>query len=145
MELIKQDGSDVPQSAVVLEPSQKDAFCDVANPSAETGLIIEPDLITNLSPEGATSFPGHPRGYGSGSDPPGLQYHDFFVSRQSRIQEHLWHLGCFSGAGGRDEDEAVLRPQVRENLRMNLPDGERSLRHAVDPDQLCNGSSLPEL
>ena len=55
-------------------------------------------------------------------------YLNFVTSRtirQSSVQQHLWDLSGFARASGRDEHEAVARPQRAENLRMNFPNGKR--------------------
>jgi hypothetical protein len=123
MELVEEDGGDIGERSVILEPTEQNAFGYITDAGSQAGLVVEPDLVADFGAEGAMAFPGHARGDGSSRDTTWLEDNDFLVSGQAGIKEHLGHLSGFAGTGGRNQDESIARTQRLNNLRMNLPDG----------------------
>jgi hypothetical protein len=86
MELVEEDGGDVGEGPVVLEPTEQNALGHITNASAQAGLVVEPDLVTDLGTEGAMAFPGHTRSNGSSRYPTRLKDNDLLVSGQSGVE-----------------------------------------------------------
>ena len=139
VEFIEDHRADIGQRTVILEPAQEDAFGDKTDAGAHAGVIVEPDLITNLCPELPPALPRHPGGHGAGGDAPGLQHHDHFIARDSLIQQHLRHLRGLARARGGDQHQAIPGLQGAQNVGVDLPDGERGGgRHGMG--RQCYGS-----
>ena len=85
MKFVKQNNSQIRQMPIVLQTAEQNAFGDVTDPRAETGLVVEPDLVTHLSAKGASALPGHARCYRARRHPARLKHHDLPVSGQPGI------------------------------------------------------------
>ena len=107
MEFVEQHHPDVRQLSVVLQPAEEDSLGDVADACAEAGLVVKADLVADLAADRAASLPGHARGHRPGGYPARLEHHDLLVPGQSRIQQHLRHLGGLARAGGRHQHQPV--------------------------------------
>ena len=134
MEFVEQDDGNVWEGAVVLEAAEENPFGDIADASAEAGEVVEADLVADLGAEAAAAFPGHAGGNGAGGDAAGLKNQNLFVAGQAGVQEHLGDLGGFARTCGGDEDEAISGAECRQNVRVDLPDGERGRAHTSESE-----------
>lgn len=129
VEFIEEDDADVAERAVILQPTEEDAFGDKTDAGAEAGLIIEADLVSDFLSKRGVAFPSDTGGHGAGGDAAWLEHHDFFGACETGVQDHLGDLGGFARAGGGDEDQSIILLQSLEDGAVNLPDGELGLRH----------------
>src|ERR1017187_8133647 len=129
MKLIEDHHAHVGKQAIVLQPAQEDALGHVADACAQAGLVIEANLVTDFRAELAPPFPGNPCRNRPRRDPAGLQHHDLLVPSQPSIQQQLGDLGSFAGAGRSHQHQPIPRTQCLDNLRMDVPDGERFRTH----------------
>ena len=133
VELIKDDRTDVGQRAIILEPAQQDTLGDEGDASARTGVIVEADLIADLSAELTVPLRGDAGGHAASGDAAGLQYHDHLVVRDPRIEQHLRHLRGLARARRGDKHQPIATLQLTQDVVVDFPDGERGgRRHDVE-------------
>ena len=125
VELIEHHRPDLGQRAVILKPAQQDAFGDKADAGADTGVIVEADLIANLRAQFALSLRGDTVGHRSGGDAAGLQDHDHLVARNPRIEQHLRHLRRLPRASRCHQHQTIAGLQRAQDVGVNFPNGER--------------------
>ena len=123
VELVEEEHAHVGQRAVVLEPAQQDAFGHETDARAESGLVVETDLVADFPAEFDITLPGDTRSHRAGSDAARLQHDDLLLPGEAGIEQHLRHLRGLAGAGRRDQHEAVARAHGAEDAGVDLPDG----------------------
>ncbi len=136
VKFIENHDRDVAQAGVVLKPAQQNALGDKTDAGAEAGAVVEADLVADLRAQRAAPLPGHAGGDGAGGDAAGLEDNDAAGAGRARggtggiVEEHLGDLGGFAGAGGSDEDEAIVLFDRINDAGMNPPDGKGGLHAA---------------
>lgn len=124
VKLIEENDAHLTEFGVVLEPAEENAFGDKADAGAEAGAVFETDLVADFAADGAVAFPRNAGGDGAGRNAARLENDNLFIPCQSGVQNHLWDLRGFPGAGGRDEDEAVPSAQSADRFVMDFPNGQ---------------------
>ena len=150
MKFVKEHDANFRQCAVILQPAQQNAFGDVTDARAETGLVVEADLVADFLAEFAAALPRDAGRHRARGDSARLQHDDFFVVvrgefKQPGVEEHLRHLRGFAGTGGRDQNQAVAVAQRADNVGMDLPDGKRGLRGPRKITEVRMDALLPAL
>ena len=82
MKFVEQNRSDIGERSIILQPAQQNSFGHKTDARAETGLVVETNLIADFLAEFAIAFPRDARGDGSRGDATWLQDDDFFVLRK---------------------------------------------------------------
>ncbi len=80
VKFVEQYRADIRQRSIILQPTQKNSFGHKTNACAETGLIVETNLIADFLAEFAFAFPRHARGNGSRRNTTRLQHDDFLFT-----------------------------------------------------------------
>ncbi|OQB89049.1 MAG: hypothetical protein BWX84_02609 [Verrucomicrobia bacterium ADurb.Bin118] len=97
---------------------------DVANPRRRAADIFKPDRVADLAPERDAQLRRHPRGQQPGGQPPRLEDDHLARAQQTMPEEHLRDLGGFARTGGGGHDEPPLRLQRRDQIPLNLVNGQ---------------------
>ena len=97
-------------------------FCEVD--------FLEADLVADFFAEPAAAFEGNAFGEEPRGEAARLQDDDFAVAEQPAIEQDLRHLGRFSGAGRRLQDQARPGGERPDDLVFEFVDREIARLHA---------------
>ena len=133
VKFVEQDDANIGERSIILQPAQKNSFRHKTDARAQTGLVIETNLITHFAAEFALAFPRDTRGDSSRRDTTRLQNDNLLFTGETGVEQHLRNLCGFAGTGWRDEYKTIARFQFANDGRMNLPNGKRLLhRHGTE-------------
>ncbi|OQC55381.1 MAG: hypothetical protein BWX54_01980 [Verrucomicrobia bacterium ADurb.Bin018] len=105
VEFVEQDGGHPRQSRLGEHLAQQNAFGFKMNACFWSAHRFQPHLIAHFIAQRHAAFFGHAFGQQACRQTARLEHHDLAGAQRPRIQQHLRHLGGFSGAcGGRQDD-----------------------------------------
>ncbi len=118
MKFIEDDGTDVIERRVALEPPVEDSFGHDEQAGLLADATFHPNLIADRSAERPMVFGGDTGSDGAGGNASGLKHnHAGVFFRQYVGGEKRWRDACgFAGAGGCEHHECVVILQVRDDL-----------------------------
>ena len=108
--------------------------------------VLEADLVADFVAEPAAAFESDARGEQPRGEAARLQDDDFAVAEQPAIEQDLRHLGGFSGAGRRLQDQARPGGERADDLVFEFVDREIARLHAGERNtgvQACRSRGLP--
>ena len=114
VKFVEDDGADTLQVGISQHPAQQHAFGHVTDARGGRGDVVEPHLIADLAAKLNVASLRDPRREHARGQPARLQDRHLAVAQQTAVKQHLRHLGRFARAGGRGENQPLLRGQSFE-------------------------------
>ncbi len=109
VKFVKDQRADAAQIRIDQHLPQEHAFGDVTDPCRGRDNIIQPHPVPDVAAKFHAARLRDPGRQHPGRQPARLQNDDLAIAQKSTVEQHLRHLGRFSRAGWRSENQASLR------------------------------------
>jgi hypothetical protein len=124
VKFVEQNCRHAAQLRVVNHLPQQNAFSYETNFGLRRSHVLKPDLVTDFLAEFHAQLGCDARGEQTRGEPAWLQNDHLARVEQSVLEQHLWHLRGFAGAGGRGQDEPLVFAQARDDFVLDVVNGQ---------------------